>query len=1129
MMALPNDTFKDFEYGGAFLEIHLDERFYVGEYSQLCYTSRDKNGHICVDASKRLYYDPDQCIDFISSYTWQDIFLTLTDKFSFMLPIIHDLPQIVNIYIYSETPDKIDFKISNYPKLRAIVHKDSPNADQQLLEDIEIFKRDLLKVNVNNPIIRQAVLFTKDTSNHGDLSVIQEQNNGEYDLPVIWIQDDDKNMINLSTVKNRIKSIKMYVNIDECIHDIQSFDDDDVQVFLISSKSDNDIFLRQIVHLTKIRFIYILHTKENLNSSLKALSNKIRGIYFNTNDLCDHLLRDYICTLKMSVSIFNKDKKNRTVRNLHEDNARFLWLQLLIDILIQIPHNCQTLDEILEECKNYENKNESTKKAIEELRQNYKSNEALRYYTGASFLFRLFNEALRTENIDFLFVFRFFLADVYNQLRQLYTEQFLNDNIDINQRLQLFRGQSMTIVEFDMIKENVGRLISINSFFSTSTNYDVATTFAGFGDQDKPSGTISVVFQIEIDDIGHSLKRPFASLQEFSKIKDENEILFSVGTIFRIEEVLDVPGTTKDWFVTLKLVNDDDDNEITELRKELEKEFCKDCDLCSLGSVLIKMGDYDKAERYFQIILEHVSTNQATIPLVYTHLGIIYHNKGDYQKAVKYHQQALEYYTKRNQFYHHDNDIGATYTHIGSNYHQFGNNQLALEYMTKATQIQNTPRKHAFTLNQIAVIHRDNGDYKQALEYFQKVLDIDENILKLNKYNPSLATTYNNIGEIYIHLKDYENALKTLEYALDIRLKGTVSTHTDLAAIYNNLGVAYRGRQCSEKALEMYNKALEIDMKALPENHPSLGVTHNNIALIHSDKGDLIKALYHQEIAVRILLKSDAKNNTALLAGYQYNLGCIQLKLGNNRKALNILEKSLKNHSECLSKDHENFSNVYALLSSAYETEGNIPKAFEYIEKAVENARISLLPHDAAKFNILQAKLDMLKAQYYSEEQEKPPSDDFIQRIILLNTVGTVYSKDINYQMARKCFQTAISLYNQRHSLTLVEEQQLEDMMTIIYFNFARLYYRQQNREMAFEILEKSLNLASKQDQSNVMLAEVYNFAGIMFGFKRDLAKAEHYFTLAVDIARKFLPNNHPNLQRYHLQLKQLKDFKQHI
>jgi hypothetical protein len=291
--------------------------------------------------------------------------------------------------------------------------------------------------------------------------------------------------------------------------------------------------------------------KENQSITLNESSNKIRGIYLNINNLCDQLLKDYSRALKMAISIFNKDEHEKTLRNLKKDNARFIWFQLLVDILIKIPHNNQTIEEMFHECKNFQKGDKSTAKAIEELRQNYKSPDALCHYTADTFLFKRFNRALRTENIDFLFVFRLFLADMYNQLRQLYIEQFVNDTIKINNPLELYRGQQMTVNEFNIIKENVGHLVSINSFFSTTKNYPIASVFAGYGVEAQESNIISVVFQINVEDTGHSLKRPFASLQKISKVEAEDEVLFSVGTIFRVEDVITIPGTTKDWHVTL--------------------------------------------------------------------------------------------------------------------------------------------------------------------------------------------------------------------------------------------------------------------------------------------------------------------------------------------------------------------------------------------------------------------------------------------------------------------------------------------------------------------------------------------------------------------------------------------------
>ena len=188
-----------------------------------------------------------------------------------------------------------------------------------------------------------------------------------------------------------------------------------------------------------------------------------------------------------------------------------------------------------------------------------------------------------------------------------------------------------------------------------------------------------------------------------------------------------------------------------------------------------------------------------------------------------------------------------------------------------ATDIQKSPTSLSYTYNQIALLHRTKGDKHLALEYFQKTLHIEEQILKTNPFEPVIATMYNNIGEIYSQLDDEENALKYLHHALDVRLKGTVSTHTDLATIYINLGNVYQNRNELKTALHFFNQALEIDTQTFGNNHENSAVTHNSISTIHIKMNDLNKALYHLETALRLLLKSQAGESP-----YWYSRSTIQ-------------------------------------------------------------------------------------------------------------------------------------------------------------------------------------------------------------------------------------------------------------
>jgi tetratricopeptide (TPR) repeat protein len=274
-----------------------------------------------------------------------------------------------------------------------------------------------------------------------------------------------------------------------------------------------------------------------------------------------------------------------------------------------------------------------------------------------------------------------------------------------------------------------------------------------------------------------------------------------------------------------------------------------------------------------------------------------------------------------------------------------------------ATNIQTSPESFSLTYNQLAMLYRDKGEKRLALEYFQKTLHIEEQVLKTNQYQPVLATMYNNIGEIYSQLGDYKNALKYLHHALDIRLKGTVASHTDLAAIYTNLGQVYYSKNELEKVLELLEKAMKIDTQTFGAYHESLAMSHNNISAVYREMNDPTRALYHLETALRILLHSQTGENHVDVSILQYNIGVLQFNLGNNIKALKMARKALRNRLRIFPENDATIANTYLLLSKICKKREDKTAALEYIEKAIEIARISILPHDKFAFKPFQLQL----------------------------------------------------------------------------------------------------------------------------------------------------------------------------
>ena len=174
--------------------------------------------------------------------------------------------------------------------------------------------------------------------------------------------------------------------------------------------------------------------------------------------------------------------------------------------------------------------NEAALAEIEIFLQTYDSNRAVQWYTCDSFLFRLVNKVLRSSDVEMMFKMRYFLTDLYAQLDGLYKQTCtLYCRSD---KENLYRGQLMSKSEFEHFKQLQGHIISINTFLSTTTSLQIALAFASASLNNNDF--IPIVFCIQTNPyVQH--KRPYANISNFSMYRDEEEVLFAMGSLFRIQ------------------------------------------------------------------------------------------------------------------------------------------------------------------------------------------------------------------------------------------------------------------------------------------------------------------------------------------------------------------------------------------------------------------------------------------------------------------------------------------------------------------------------------------------------------------------------------------------------------------
>jgi hypothetical protein len=167
---------------------------------------------------------------------------------------------------------------------------------------------------------------------------------------------------------------------------------------------------------------------------------------------------------------------------------------------------------------------------ISEFEFRYRPDEAIQWYTRpAGFPSKLVNTICRTQNSTLISKIRYFLKHLHEQLTRLYIDSL----VWIPNSIIVYRGQRFSSKGFKKLARNNGKTIFTTAFLSATDADDVAATFSGYDTHSNESSQdeISVVFKILIR-TKTTRSKPFAYIQEYSHIKDEKEILISIGMIF---------------------------------------------------------------------------------------------------------------------------------------------------------------------------------------------------------------------------------------------------------------------------------------------------------------------------------------------------------------------------------------------------------------------------------------------------------------------------------------------------------------------------------------------------------------------------------------------------------------------
>jgi tetratricopeptide (TPR) repeat protein len=358
---------------------------------------------------------------------------------------------------------------------------------------------------------------------------------------------------------------------------------------------------------------------------------------------------------------------------------------------------------LLKTCREYYSGNKTELHNISNFADSYDEVKAIVWYTKDSFVHKLLNKALRTHDHEKLLAFRPYIKDLRRQLFE--THERMRNKVTENV-LHLYRGQMMHCRELEELKDNVGNLISMNGFLSTSLNQNVALIYTEHGlGRSSMLNYQSCLFEIRVN--FRRSNTIFADITEYSDYPDEEEVLFDIGSTFKIASIAydEAKGIwiikLEDSFETTEYVN----NYLQLAKKELQESN----NILLFAKLMHYLGEYSKFNVYFKELSNTLPEQQHNVIQLLFKTALACEKRGKIGDALNNYTHLLDKQLN-------SPSIGSTYYSLAQLYAEQESYSLALANYGKALEIQSKclPIQHPVlmeTLEQIGRIREAIGNH----------------------------------------------------------------------------------------------------------------------------------------------------------------------------------------------------------------------------------------------------------------------------------------------------------------------------------------------------------------------------------------------------------------------------------
>ena len=574
------------------------------------------------------------------------------------------------------------------------------------------------------------------------------------------------------------------INSEECIKLFRSIQNE--RIVLILSKTSMENLAKPIREEPFLSAIYVIDSSRDNSFD----SNLYRGSFPNIARLCKQLESD--------LPLIAYDLTN--ISSIPADYAKMStlnYVQALKDIVLDADETRDWKKEMIEFCAEKYAGNTIQLKLIDEFETSFQPGNAIQWYSRQdAFVYKMLTRAFRIFDVDILYRLRYFIQHLHRQF----------ESSRDTSPLTVYRTLRVRKDLFEKVKSYENGLLSFNEFLLASKDQQTA--------EPSPMNVQSklVYFQISL---GAGTSRQNIKLRP-------NEILLTVGTVFRIDTVEPIDDDT----FTVKITTNGDVLKAGQLvSKDLRDAVRSPFPVVRILK-LLKQRESKDHMAYFAAILmndpqaaEDKGANLVLGGILHSLGGQCYERK-QYDQGLIHLQNALQVYLRF--LPPDDNRLTPTYNNIGSIYHRQELNEKALVYHLKAYEIQKNSADPdmesvaAYVGNIGAVLAKLNR-HKEAIKYYEMDLRIQYK-LHSKKASPEIAVKHHNLAGMQYRAQLYSEALVNYQKCLEIELNCYSADHPTVAVTYHNLGTALEKLGRHQEAKVAVEKAIERLLRSKQED-----------------------------------------------------------------------------------------------------------------------------------------------------------------------------------------------------------------------------------------------------------------------------------------------------------------------